>query len=394
MPVISPQSVERNNSCYTYMNGPTAELHNQLVLTFDNNTGLPYKIPVYVNSMYKITYYDSCIQSQRTITGLVTGVSEETIAVSVTVAMDSAGNVCLCTNRDRLAGYVSTTMYYVPITNISSILLVDPSRPTPDIPNERCEEFVSILGISSTIIKAIIVRLKIFNDDVHHSATPIDMVVNGQYHVVYTKDNSIFELNGRLIAIEEIPVFGNESMDTGYVRPDSNKEVVGAHGNIYDPNYFYNLPKCNPDGDRIRLVFDTSKDFVKLTDCVMLKDIRNVIPIGDNCGCFPPPMPPCDCGPYPPCPPQPCPPPCPPYPPHGCHPPMHPDHPGCYPPHHHHPGIMPLSDNSENGAADCCGTAVPSWAYDNSKCNNTSCQQSNIEQPIVYEKLNDESDMI
>lgn len=362
MPVISPQGLQ-GKTCYTCLNGPTADLNEYLVLTFNNNTGLPYEIPVYVNSVYKITYYDSSIQDYRTITGTVTGVSSETIAVSVTVVTDKAGNICLCNNRDNLSGFVSTTMYYVPITNISSILLIDPTKPDPS--NERSEEFVAILGISSTIVRAVIVRLKIFNDDVQKTITPVDLYVGGEYHVVYTKNNSIFEIDGRLIAIEEVPLFGNESPECGYVRQDN--QVVGANGNIYDPRYFYNLPKYNPDGDRIKLVFDTSKDFMQLRDTVMLKDIRNVIPLNNGGGC----QPPIDPGfSYPPPPP---------YPGYPCYPyPYNPfkegpsDTPGAVP-----PGDMPN---------DLSGTGVPSWVYQGTTTSSDVSGQTNGQ--IVYEKLN------
>ena len=331
MPVISPQGLE-SKSCYTCTNGPTATIVEHVVLTFLSTNGQTYEVPVYAGSMYKITYYDSAIQNWRTITGMVTGINTSTIAVEVMTVMDSAGNICLCSHRDTLAGFISAEYFYVPITNISSIVAVDPSKtddqqPTPT-PTERCETFVSVLGISSTVIRAVIVRLKIFDDDVQHTVTPVDMVVGNSYHVTFAKDNSVYELEGRLVRIEELGLFGNETAECGYVRQDnSNTEVVGANGNTYDPNYFYSLPKYNPDGVRIRFVFDTSRDFVTRYDTVMLGDIRNVHPIGSiQPPCPPPPCPPRPpMPPYPPVPPTPSYPPyppCPPTPPCPGHPPM------------------------------------------------------------------------
>lgn len=346
MPIIGTQGLECK-SCYTCINGPTPSMREHLVLSFYRDAYSTYDIVVEVGKMYQVKYYDASIQSYREITGLVEGISTETIVMTVTKVRDSAGNVCLCTNKDKLAGYVSSETYYVPVANISSIMEIDPNK--PNIPSERSKEFVAILGISSTVIHAIIVRLKIFNDDIQHTVTNVDMEVGRSYHVVYTKDNSIFEIDGKLIKIDMVSPTGNESMDYGYVRQD---QVVGANNNVYDPStYYYNLPKCNPDGDTVRFVFDTSKDFIGLTDCVMLRDIRNVIPL-DGCGQSPTnPTPPS----YPPCPPPGYPPqygwPSPPFNPF-------PNGPCDWP--------NPLQPSVKEDEYDFSTSSAPSWMYDSS----------------------------
>ena len=363
MPVISPQGLE-SKSCYTCANGPTAKSVEHIVLSFGSVTGSTYDVPVYAGSMYKITYYDSAIQNVRTITGMVTGVNTSTIAVEVITVLDAAGNICLCTNRDKLAGYLSAEYFYVPVQNISKIEAVDPyaTDTTTPTPSERSEEFVSILGISSTVIRAVIVRLKIFQDDIRHTVTPVDMVVGNSYHVTFAKNNSVYELEGRLVRIEEIGLYGNETTECGYVRQDtSNDQVVGAGNNIYDPNYFYTLPKYNPDGVKIRFLFDTSRDFIQRFDTVMLGDIRNVHPIGPCPGPTPPPMP----GPTPPMPPYPpvpptpqppCPPPMPPYPPVPPAP-----HPPCPPPMPPYPPYYPWDDPHRPGPWPPCEPCDPSY---------------------------------
>lgn len=345
MPTIGPQGLE-SKSCYTCINGPTPSMREHLVLSFYRDAYSTYDIIVEVGKMYKVKYYDASIQSHREITGLVEGISTECIVMTVTKVRDSAGNICLCTNKDKLSGYVSSETYYVPVANISSIMEIDPYKPN----NEGSKEFVAILGISSTVVHAIIVRLKIFNDDIQHSVTNVDMEVGRSYHVVYAKDNSIFEIDGKLIKIDFVPPTGNESMDYGYVRQDS-VQVVGGNNNIYDAgDYYCNLPKYNPDGDTVRFVFDTSKDFIGITDCVMLKDIRNVTPL-DGCG-RPPfnPAPPY----YPPCPPPPG------YPPqYGWpSPPFNPFPNGpCDWPN-------PLQPSIKEDDYDFSTTSAPSWMYD------------------------------
>ena len=249
MPVISPQGLEIK-TCYCVANGPTVSIKENLVLSFYRNDQSTYDVPVYEGSMYRIQYYDPSIQTYRTVTGLVTGISTEYIALAVTTVQDSAGNICLCSNRDKLAGYLSNEVFYVPVQNISTIVVIDPYNTSDSTtPTERTEQFVAILGISSQVIRAVIVRLTIFGDDVKHSVTSVDMEVGRNYHIVYGRNNSVYEINGKLIKIEELPLNGSETLECGYVRPDN--QVVGANNNIYDANYFYNLPKYNPDGDRI-----------------------------------------------------------------------------------------------------------------------------------------------
>ena len=328
MPVISPESVKNNNtSCYTCIGGPIAEMANYLRLVFSPNGQQKYAVDIYIGQNYKITFYDPYTQNNKTIIGTISGISNEAIAVYTVSVIDQNGNVCLCANKDNLAGYIGTETYHIPINNIQKIQLYTGN----ENPSERCETIVSILGISSTVIHSIIVRLRIFNDDVCSTVTPVDMVVGNIYNVVWCKDNTntIYEITGRLIQIKEIPQFGDESTESGYVRQD-NTEVVGMNDNIYDSRYFHSLPKCNPDGTRIQFVFDTSRDFNKTYDTVMLKDIRNVRDVSNP---YPPP-------PYPPIPP--CPPPYP-------HCPPNPGWPPCYGPSDMPPGWTPGDDPVDPG---------------------------------------------
>lgn len=299
MPVISPDSVKQNGkSCYTCIGGPSAEMANFLRLIFAPAGQQQYTMDVYIGQSYEIMYYDTCLQSYKTVIGTVHGISTEAIALYAVSVIDETGKLCLCSKKENLSGYIATETYHIPINNIAKIKVY--TEPENQKPTERSETIVSVLGISSTVIHAVIVRLRIFDDKTCSSTTPVDMVVGRTYHVTWQKetDHIVYELVGRLVQIREVQQFGNESPECGYVRPDNN-QVVGMDNNIYDPNYFHSLPKYNPDGDRIQFVFDTSKDFNRMYDTVMLKEIRNV---HDTCPCPPPP-------PYPPCPPYPCPPP-------------------------------------------------------------------------------------
>lgn len=336
MPIISPQSESLNvvsgsgsNSCYVCVNGPTVALKEYLVLTFANG-GQTYDVNVIVGKLYRIKYYDATLQQHVVVSGMVTGISENMIALTATTVMDGAGDICLCANKEKLAGYIESKSYHIPTANISGIISLDTDPKPKPTPMMKEDYIVAILGISSTVIRSIIIRLRIFNDDVTHTVTNVDMQVGKNYHVTYCshdKDHTLYEIEGQLIRIEEIGQLGNERSENGYVRPDpSQNEVCGCANNIYDPGYFYSLPKNNPEAERIKFVFDTSKQFQKMYDTVMLVDIRGVEEITEGPGVTPeppcppihPPVPPCPCDPlYPPPPPPPPMGPCDPVPPCG-----------------------------------------------------------------------------
>ena len=308
MSVLSPQGKEQSKSCYTCCAGPTdIQMREFMLLVFNDGTR-EYNVPVYIGKMYTINYYNTEFMRYDTVTGYVAAVNDSTIVLTATVVLDEFGkpSICSCGCGKDVAGYVSSQNYYIPAKNIISINLVD-SEKKPVQPEERCETIMAVLGISSTVVRAVIIRLKIYDDSVKHCVTPVDMEVGKHYHMVYVKDaenhGATYELDGKLIRIEDSTeeLYGDGACECGFVRP----EQVGYAGNTYDPNHFYSLDKFNPEGERIKLVFDTSKDFCQLTDTVMLKDIRYVkeipnpidpdeplpdpdLPDNPDCGFFPP----------------------------------------------------------------------------------------------------------
>lgn len=309
MPTISPQN---ETSSFVNFNGPKSEIQEFLSLTF-SLAGKQIQVPVYVGSLYKVTYFNPDRQIYETISGMVTGISDKYIAMEAIIFREGMETACVCDNRDFLTSILSGKTFHIIVSNIKAINAIDtrPPEPVPPpIPKERRVEFVSVLGISSTIVRAIIVRLRIYGDDVRHTVTDVNMEVGHSYRVSYCshdRDHTMYEIEGRLIRIEEIGQFGDEPPCDGYVRPDIYPpEEVGNSGNIYDPNYYYSLDKHNPDAHRIKFVFDTSKAFEYYHDHVMLADIRNVIEIPGE------PMPDPDVGPDP-------------YHPFPPHPPMDPD---------------------------------------------------------------------
>lgn len=330
--VISPNT---ECTCMNVVNGPIAELGSYLQLSF--NSGLKdYTVPVYVGKLYTIKWYNPDMQQYVTTSGTITGISQEYIAQNCVRLLDQYGNVCLNANLDRLSGLISNETYTIMTSNIAAIAAIEEHTPVdPITPVERSEQFVAVLGISSMIVRSVIVRLKIFEDDVQHTVTPVDMAVGNSYHVTWynPNTNSVYELTGRLVLIEELPLYGKEPTTNGYVRQDQAQQA-GDSNNVYDPNYFHNLPKHNPDGDRIRFCFDSSSNFESKWDYVMLRDIRRVelVEPGPIPPAPVPPVPP-PVPPIPPCPPPPYPPgpgPIPPYPPQPPYPP-YPPYPPCPP---------------------------------------------------------------
>ena len=181
---------------------------------------------------------------------------------------------------------MSTGSVTILFSNISSIkgmnnLSIDDS-------DAKCKEVtkVSILGISSEFIRSVIIRLRIYNDDVNTEVTTIDMEVGKKYNVQYFDhhDHTMYEIEGRLTHIAIDKHYGDEPEQHGFVRPEcsmENPEIVGMGNNVYYTNEHYmELPKDCPE--KVVFIFDTSKTYQSTYDYVRLTDIRDVYEVKEE----------------------------------------------------------------------------------------------------------------
>jgi len=187
---------------------------------------------------------------------------------------DNCPKECLCRHREDLYDYITAVTVNIPLNNIYSI--IDMSEADPD----ECKEVmkVSILGISTEFIRSVIIRLRIYSDNVDTEVTTVDMEVGKTYNVQYfdQKDHTMYEIEGVLENINIDRHFGDEPPQTGFVRPEcSNPEQVGIAGMVYyNQDHFMDLPKDCPE--KVVFIFDTSKFTDATHDFVRLVDIRDI----------------------------------------------------------------------------------------------------------------------
>lgn len=242
-------------------------------------------IDVFPGECYRIIFYDSDSQKLADVTGKVTYAGSSNIILESITAINDC--VCLCEHRQYLNNVINVYIVNIPTANIYSITKVeekkDDEKPLPPPrPKERDVVVVGILGLSAEIVRSVVVRLRVYDDDKAptYEATPVDMKVGNTYNVTYfsRRDRSMYEIVGKLENIEVMPIFKGDTKLNGFVRDEvsGNTDVVGMNNTIYNADHFMDLKKESPEGERVRFTFDTSEDFLGHHDFVWLKDIRGV----------------------------------------------------------------------------------------------------------------------
>lgn len=256
------------------------------ITIYDRNTFRETTLDIFIGKPYKITFYNSEIDGITKVTGKVIRMDNSNITIESMTAIDDY--VCLCEHRRYLNDVIKVYTAAIPITNIYSIKPVEEDDLIfPPRPKERTVTIVGVLGLSAEIVRSVVVRLRIYNDDrpPTYEAVPVDMAINNIYKVLYfnRKDGSMYEIIGRLVDIQEDLKFTADNKMNGFVRDETSPpphcikdEILGYGNTIYDRDHFFGLRKDNTEGERIYFVFDTSEDLSGTYDKVWLKDIRNV----------------------------------------------------------------------------------------------------------------------
>lgn len=248
----------------------------------DSKTYQEYSLNVYPGNPYRVIWYDAPESKVMDVTGEITEVDSTCLYLESVKAIDS--DSCLCESREYLNKLITVYRVAIPVNNIYGIYEVKEEEikapPKPPRPRERSVTIVGVLGLSAEIVKSIVVRVRVYDDDraPTYEAVPVDMKVGNVYNLSYfsRKDGSMYEVKGKLIDIKLMPKFEGDTKLNGYVRDEMPEEVCGMGNTIYDADHFHCLNKESPEGERIRFTFDTSEDFRGYYDHVWLKDIRNV----------------------------------------------------------------------------------------------------------------------
>ena len=254
---------------------------------------------------YIIKFYDTGLGIVRNITGLVENIYNESSAVepciqikyieneSCTVECKSCTRSCVNKNNNKAipicncvlnppssTKYKSPINIYIPMVNILDIKFNrENMSPSKGLKHERGTK-VMILGISATAIKAIVIHLEFFDDCLEKAVKYVDLAVDNVYDLSYLskKSNSIFEIRGKLISIQECvgePCKNGKGFVREIICPDNSIVSNCTEGCKKD---FMKAPPVK----KIKLTFDTSEDFSGYYETITLDSIRDCELVSDD----------------------------------------------------------------------------------------------------------------
>ena len=290
-------------------------------------------VEIFTGKRYKITFYNEGFFN--TMSGIVNGIyaDEDDVLsgyINFTAFDSNCSNPTVCNSGTKVS---------IGIGNIQDVEeIVDTSNNKPDDSDTTYEGEIKvmILGITATTIRSLVIRLGLINDNPDEATTYVDMEVGKTYHLVYSKNNTIYEIEGKLVDITELSKYW-ENGDHQFVRNigDYKEGGLGKYpgSGLYDKKYNVNnkigskiypdqpfYPPKNPpvpgmygvpyeelseqdaflccDKDKIhdvKFTFDTGTNGYQCFETVMLSSIRDCCNVSDTCPCPPaPPMPPMD----------------------------------------------------------------------------------------------------
>lgn len=283
-------SVERS---FISLHISKSELLNYLKLTAtQENSRSNKEILVFPNMEYQFTFYDADYGTRRSITALVTKVYEDQIKVKYVPSkntdklhckecrktdcpkkyepiQEGPMPTCNCIlNPADLSFYEEPVTYFIPIANLINAAYV--KNPTPPKPKEKGDVKVMLLGISATMVKAIIIRLGFFDDSIQDAVKYVELKVGGVYDIAYeAPDGTIYESRAKVVKIEEADDIKSAKPGKGFVR-----ENVGMDGAIYTACAKDKFMK-DPPAPMVRIIVDTSENFSGRFETIYLHTIRD-----------------------------------------------------------------------------------------------------------------------
>lgn len=304
-----------------YVTNANANLDKYLIMKFsylDNESNYETKdvvVNIFKNREYKINFYNANKQTYESLTGLVLDFSGTESAPAIILKYFEKAerkdneccpthdhSTCDCILADDKAKdkYTRTTCITIPAFNINSITYMGPTTCTtmPDNPPKPTIKKKGVryllLGINAEIVTLMMVNLDFIDDRFENAFKSINLKIGGIYKIVYSENNgdhchnTIYEIEGTLVNIEEVPNKNNNSSCIMRMNKcDHPEEIVGVHNSIYcacdvstDKDKFLTGEGCDMD---IKLTFDTMSSPINGSyDILYLSQIRDVEVIDDN----------------------------------------------------------------------------------------------------------------
>lgn len=255
------------------------------------------EVLVFSGMEYIIKYYDTKLGVIKNLTGLVKAVYGKEQGVepciwfkyredseSCTVDCKSCNRACssksnaksipICNcvlNPPSTDKYKDPIVEYIPIRNILDIRFNRENMSPNGEPKRERGTRVMILGISATVVQAIVIHLEFFDDCLEDAVKYVDLKVGNVYDVAYLskRDDTIYEIRGKLESIQEY-IDEPTKNGKGFVRETTGfgNGVISTKTNKRD---FMDAPPVK----KIKLIFDTSEDFTGCYTTITLDSIRD-----------------------------------------------------------------------------------------------------------------------
>lgn len=307
-----------------------SKLLNYLNISLSDFSNNKKEILVFKNMEYMITYYNPLYGSKQTVTALVEGIWEDKIKIKCAEdkTVQVTGDCSICTNMNctkrtveygsshitksssssncgcnciynssnaDISKYEDPKVYFIPVSNIMDISYAKNNAVSSNTSTESKEEgeiHVMLLGISATTIKAIVVRLEFFDDNIEEAVRYVDLEVGGIYDLCYDciHRQTIYESRVKIVKIEECErddeyhcccgcnnateeYYQNCKPGRGFVR-----ENVGFNNSVYIYHDCRNTKDDfmkAPPARKIKITVDTSETFEGRYETIMLDSIRD-----------------------------------------------------------------------------------------------------------------------
>lgn len=232
---------------------------------------------------YNFTFYNPTTGSLQSVVGLVEEVYEDQIKIKYLESDNNKSNKSMNNNKDCIcmlnppskSEYSDIKVLFIPIMNIVSVTHANICPNTKPEKNKKGGIHVMLLGISATTVKAIIIKLAFFDDNIEEAVKYVDLKVDGVYDLTYESNGVVYESRAKVIRIEEVPGDNHPCKPgKGFVR-----EHVGCHNSIYIDNCKDHCSKDefmqSPPVKKVKIVVDTSETFSGRFENIMLDKIRD-----------------------------------------------------------------------------------------------------------------------
>lgn len=244
---------------------------------------------IFPNVEYQFTYFDDKTGEVCTTIGLVEKVYSDQIKIKQSQFKpnnkneddykrhdchrpESPKNCVIDSNNTK---YTGPTTLFIPVANIVGVSCI--CNTTDNKKDNKEGLYIMLMGISATVVTAVIVRLAFFDDCREEAIKYVNLEVGGVYDIAYEgNDGRIYENRAKVIQIEDNRNNFHSRPRRDYVR-ETRKEHVGFNNAIYidqtrnKDEFMTGVPVRD-----IEIIVDTSEFFTGCYESISLSAIRDV----------------------------------------------------------------------------------------------------------------------